>query len=223
MKKIALFSLLIAFLALSFQSCKKSTLGITRVTTYPELEIIGDDFIVLEVGSEFVDEGAFASIGETEVDFEVTGVVDTDQPGFYSINYTAVNPEGFSITKTRTVVVYESGLVSGLYEGIRVNRGIGGPVLIYDNGDGNYFISDLTGGFYEFGLGYGNPYSTPTIINVDEIGKTFTIVDGAYSEGWGEFVTAEDISISDDFSVWEYTHVFISDGFSFDIKLTKVL
>lgn len=223
MKKITLFSLFLALFVMTFQSCKKSTLGITGVTTYPELEILGDEFVTLEVGSVYEDEGAIAFIGDTEVEYETEGVVDSDQPGFYSINYKAVNEDGFSITKTRTVIVYETGLVSGLYDGIRVNRNAGGPVLIYDNGDGNYFISDLTGGWYEFGAGFGNAYSSPSVIDVDEVGKTFTIVDGGFIEGFGEFVTAEDISISDDFTVWEYTHVFVADGFSFDIKLTKVL
>jgi hypothetical protein len=221
MKKLVLLSLPLLLIASLFQSCKTETLGVTRVTTYPTLEIIGDDLIFIEVGEAYTEEGAEAFIGETPVEFQTVGVVNTNQPGFYNVRYVAVNDEGFSLTVVRTVIVYESGLVSGLYDGIRVNSNAGGPVLIYDNGDGNFFITDLLGGFYEYVFGYGPDYAFPAVIDVDTDAKTFSIVSGGVG-GFGQADVAG-ITISDDFTVWEYTQILVDQGgFSFDVRLTKV-
>lgn len=221
MKKLVLLSFPLLMIASLFQSCKTETLGVTRTTTYPTIEINGDDLIIIEAGEAYTEEGASAFVGETPVEFEIVGVVNTNQPGFYNIRYVAVNEEGFSIAAVRTVIVYETGTVSGLYDGIRVNRNAGGPVLIYDNGDGNFFITDLLGGFYEFAFAYGPDYAFPAVIDVDTDGKTFSIVSGGVG-GFGQ-ADVDGITISDDFTVWDYTQILVDQGgFSFDVRLTKV-
>lgn len=219
MRKIFLFSMSLIFLTTTFQSCETESLGITRVTTYPELEINGDEEVFIEVGEAYTEEGASAFIGETEVEYETKGLVNTDHPGFYNIEYSTSNADGFSITAVRRVIVYEAGLVSGLYDGVRDNKGFGGPVLIYNIEGDDYYITDLIAGYYEFGVDYGNTYAAPATINVDLAGKTFTVVSG----GVGDFGQSEakSIIINDDFTVWKYFHNFPDDDFGFDVTLTK--
>lgn len=222
MKKLVLLSLPLLMFASLFQSCKTETLGVTRVTTYPTIEIIGDDLIIIEVGDAFTDEGAVAFIGETLVEFQTVGVVNTNQAGFYNIRYVAVNDEGFSIAAVRTVIVYESGTVSGLYNGTRQPQNLGGLVLVYNVGGDNYFITDLLGGWYEFGPNnYGPAYAFPATIEVDEVARTFTVVSGGVG-GFGQ-TAITNIDINADFSVWNYTQTLVAFNFPFPVRLTKAL
>jgi hypothetical protein len=112
MKKI----IIIALLAVAFLfSCKqedivqtKDQVGISKVTYYPILTLLGDEYIVLASGSAFTDPGATAEAGGVTVDVSVSGTIDSNTPGVYLLTYVAVNKDGFSASVNRFVVVYST-------------------------------------------------------------------------------------------------------------------
>ena len=61
---------------------------------------------MISEGDSFTDPGASADGGET---ITVTGIVDPDVPGTYTLTYTAVDDAGNVATTTRDVIVTESG------------------------------------------------------------------------------------------------------------------
>jgi len=146
-----LYSKLIAILFLFFvglTSCEDDNFP-SFVTTYPVLSINGDEQITVAQGESFSDPGAVAKVGDEDVTVDVDDPVDVNSPGFYTVTYTATNMDGFSVSTSRTVIVYEPGDVTGLFEGKRVGRS-GGPILISSKGGDQYLISDALGGHYEF-------------------------------------------------------------------------
>jgi hypothetical protein len=72
----------------------------------PIITLDGNTLVSLDVGSTYVESGAFA---QDDVDGGVTvvmsGAVDTNTPGTYTITYTATDSAGNVTTTTRTVTV----------------------------------------------------------------------------------------------------------------------
>jgi len=106
--------------------------------TYPALNLIGDAFTIIEVGSDYSDPGFTASLGQEDLSdqVEVIGTVDADTPGGYVINYnvTIVNEldQEASSSASRTIFVRDSDGIagadlSGQYQG----SGFGANMDIY--------------------------------------------------------------------------------------------
>lgn len=119
MKKRYLF-LLITFLVV-IASCSKDKIinthdrvGISKVTYYPIITLIGDAIIPIANGDTYTEPGAKAEAGGAEVPVTTTGSVDTNTDGIYHITYSGTNSDGFSASASRTVVVYTTdGSASG--------------------------------------------------------------------------------------------------------------
>ena len=90
--------------------------------------------------------------------------------------YQVINDDGFAARAFRTVYVYENdGSVAGVWDGIRANRGAGGPILVSTTADPNVFnCSDINGGWYEYGVGYGRNYASPAPLTIFWIFCSFT-------------------------------------------------
>jgi prepilin-type N-terminal cleavage/methylation domain-containing protein len=74
----------------------------------PSLVISGDDVLVLEPGESYTDQGATASDnidGDMTSDITTVSTVDPNNPGDYTVTYTATDDSGKTTTKSRTVVV----------------------------------------------------------------------------------------------------------------------
>ena len=167
MKKI-LSILVVAFLVFS---CSPEDSGnVSKITYYPEFKLNGDDVMFINKGDEFVDEGVIATEGDTEIPYttKVTGKyrggtsVDSNVVDIYTITYTAVNQDGFTGTAMRTVYVIETGdlvnSIAGLYTSTVLRNGANTAayqnmkyVLIWQNTDGTYQVSDAFGGWYSIG------------------------------------------------------------------------
>ncbi|WMI66096.1 DUF5011 domain-containing protein [Aestuariibaculum sp. YM273] len=207
--------------ALTFSCDVESTDDVSQITVYPELTINGDALVYSEVGQPFNDPGANASVGGSAIEYSTSGDLDTTTPGFYTITYAAANSDGFEATASRTVIIYENdGSVAGVYDGIRISRGFGGPILISSRGDGDFNISDLMGGYYEFGVGYGNAYAFPAIISVDVAGGTVTSAAGG-AGGFGPCSLTNGV-VSSDGKEMTWTATLTDYAFGFDVKMTKV-
>lgn len=108
--------IVIAVLTLSILSCNKKdnfnypagTVGISRITYYPILTLIGSNPIVIAKGSAFTDPGVNAASGSTVLTYTTAGTVNNNVPGVYTLTYTAFNSDGFSASTKRTVIVYST-------------------------------------------------------------------------------------------------------------------
>jgi hypothetical protein len=83
----------------------EGTVGSSKIIYYPTIAIKGERLIIIDQGTPYTDSGAVAELNGESVEPVVTGSVDTNTPGVYELDYSASNPEGFSVTDFRTVVV----------------------------------------------------------------------------------------------------------------------
>lgn len=122
-------AVILSVTALFLSGCEKDdeTANVSFVTTYPVVNLVGEQWEVLQVGEAFTDPGAEAFEGETSIEYTTSGSVDTNIPGVYVLTYTAVNQEGFSgfIRRYVGVVTPEAAAIdlSGRYQR---NAGAGG-------------------------------------------------------------------------------------------------
>ena len=102
MKRLYIYGVILSLL-LGFSSCDKETEGISTKTTYATIEF--DDFVVVSTGGDFTP-AAVAMEGATEVNVEISGSVDVNTVGVYTITYSAVNSDGYKASSSQTVVVH---------------------------------------------------------------------------------------------------------------------
>lgn len=182
MKKIIITSLL--FAGAFFTSCDSdhdTTGGVSKITSYPIITVTGDNPYFVPQGTAYVDPGAVAMAGDTEVPVETTAVgkyrgsttLDTNITDEYTVSYSAQNSDGFFGSATRKVIVYKTGdlinSIEGVYTCTIARNGVTPSaayqnikyIYIWKNGDGTYQVSDAFGGWYEFGRGLGINYATP--------------------------------------------------------------
>lgn len=103
MKKIIITILFACGLLSSCES--DTTSNVSKVTNYPVITINGENLMILNQGDAYTEEGAIAFEGETEIDVDTKGSVNTLVPNVYKISYSAINIDGFAASKTRTVIV----------------------------------------------------------------------------------------------------------------------
>ena len=114
---------------LAFSSCNDDNDELTdsRLTYYADLHMEGDEFMIVPIGTAFVDPGCTGTLydkatGETR---DITGQimvggdeVDPNTMGFYYVTYSAVGSDGYLSTVSRTVCVCDPAVtldISGSY------------------------------------------------------------------------------------------------------------
>ena len=161
MKKIFLYSLALGMMTLGLTSCSEDEQHTdTRITTFANIELFGDEFIVMNVGDTFEEPGYKATEGTSDITSKViiNGTVDTSVGGFYDIVYTVKNKDNFAIDATRTVMVVNPNSLASAYFA-STTKYDGAPITITDQGDGTYIIDDVMGGYYFY---YNYPGYEPT-------------------------------------------------------------
>ncbi|QIX60722.1 DUF5011 domain-containing protein [Hymenobacter sp. BT18] len=128
-------------------SCDKEEASpyiVSRVTTYPTIALTDAPILSVFKGQAFNDPGAVTKIGDQTVETKVTGTVDTNTLGVYTITYTGQNSDGFTASTSRLVAVVDPAVanedISGSYA--RTN---GAPVTITKIGPGIYRNSNFGG------------------------------------------------------------------------------
>jgi hypothetical protein len=171
---------------MGLSSCSDSSYDPSVVVNYVSLKLNGDAFVVVPVGTAYEEEGVEATIAGEDVSSSVTidsGNLDTNKVGMYTITYSATNKEGFTSTLTRTVAVCDPSIttdISGKYvtqegsyrllpdadgsyefEGSTWIKGdfSGFNVTIEKKAPGIFYVSDIMGGYYDQGRGYGDKYA----------------------------------------------------------------
>ena len=118
--------------------------------------------------------------------------IDINTAGLYYITYTAVSPDGYSWSETRTVAVCDPSITTDLsgswtlQEGSnRNNTGFDGfGVTIKQLAPGIFSVSDFFGGWYDQRAGYGKSYAC--------VGQMQLLADGTLVglssrvAGWGD-------------------------------------
>ena len=230
MKKKLLYTMVFAIAALGLASCSgdDESEGKSRITYYAILELNGEKNMTTQLGSAFADPGCTATMGGEDVSDQIvtSGSVDTNKLGFYTLNYSVVNPDGFSASASRQVAVVDKNNFASTYYGesqYGTRHYFNAPISISKLADGTYLINDILGGFYCYGRypgydAYGYDFFCEAVLNLNadntislvETGSWYfaqypvTIVQGTYNPDNGE------IELNLDF-----------DGDPFYVKLTK--
>jgi hypothetical protein len=129
-------------------SCEitKDTEGISRITYYPLITLKGQQWNTVAQGSTFTDPGVTALEGDTQIEVKVSGSVNTAVPGVYTIQYDAVNKDGYPATEYRYVGVIAPAVagidITGSY---KRNAGAGGISKVTKISN-NLFYADNVGG-----------------------------------------------------------------------------
>lgn len=247
-RNIFKYLLMLAVFAVTFTACEKKmdTEGVTEKLTYfPEFDYKGDASVLHEKGAAFVDPGVTATENGSDipVKVEVKGLytgfsgdaVNTDVADKYAITYSAVNVDGFSGKRARTVIVASTGNftdnIEGIYTSTVVRNGSAGAkytdmahLTVTKTGADTYSISGAIGGYYDLGRGYGDGYrSVGLVVKANDIAANdFTITSqpagvGAFGgdlvvEGFSIDAAAKTIYFK---SVWSF-------GLTFEVTLTQV-
>lgn len=198
MKNKVLYMTLLLMAVLSLGSCDKDTEGLTRVTAYPTIELKGDATMILQKGTPYTEPGYSSTMNGEDVSDGVTveGSVNPAQSGIYQLTYSTVkNADGFGASAQRKVVVYDKNdAIDGYYtcsmtshrEYKGASKGFADDftILLFNEGGGKYYVSDMFGGWYDQGSQYGDKYAMVGHfqLNAD---NTVSLVDSQVA-GWGD-------------------------------------
>jgi hypothetical protein len=98
-----------AALAVFLHGCEETdSKGLSRLTYYAVITLEGEQWNSIPVGGSWTDPGAKATEDGVEIDLVVGGdEVDTSTPGVYTIEYSAVNKDGYSSSEYRYIGVID--------------------------------------------------------------------------------------------------------------------
>ncbi len=82
------------------------TVGSSRITYFPLLTMKGAAYVAVPLGTAYVEPGVSAMEGTNTIPVTTSGTVNSNVAGVYSLNYSAVNKDGFPATASRNVVVF---------------------------------------------------------------------------------------------------------------------
>ncbi|HEY0433094.1 MAG TPA: immunoglobulin-like domain-containing protein [Chitinophagaceae bacterium] len=164
--------LISAFVLLAMTACNKTdfnypegAVGISKIVYFPAISTKGEHLVIISQGSTFTDEGADATLNGTATQFTTTGSVDASTPGIYDLVYTAKNPQGYSATDFRTVVVIGSDVAANDFSGTYLRPATGITSTWTKTADGVYTVEN-PGGSSGVGL---------TVIAVNYTGTSIAI------------------------------------------------
>jgi len=246
MKRQIISYLTIAIIGV-LSSCDRDleTEGISRITYFPDLTMEGEPIIFVEEGDPYTDAGASAKEGEEsiEVGTSISGSyfegnvasINTTDPDTYNITYSATNSDGYPGLVSRTVYVAGKGNfvddISGLYTSTVIRNGVTGAqytdmgyVIVRKTGASTYLLSDVIGGYYDLGRGFGPAYAGPssTITANDLSTNDFTF---GPSVGIGAFGGIADITEMQINATEKTIHLktdWDAGPYTFDVTLTQV-
>ena len=203
---------MLGMIVLGFTSCNDDNDELTdsRLTYYVNLELQGDEMMLVPIGTKFTDPGCKATLaGEdytSNVLVEGASDVNPNQVGFYDINYSAVNKDGFSASVSRTVVVYDPSVtasIAGTYSTDMAASLYGTNKLTFADRAANYgntsscegikfteyvpgifYCNDLLGGWYDQIRAYGSSYAMTGYVSLNP-DNTITLLS-SYIKGWGD-------------------------------------
>ena len=201
MKKIFL-SLMLGMSLFSLTSCNdsKDELTDSRLTYYVKLDMQGDAFVQVPIGSTYTDAGCTATMNGEDATSRIitTGLdaIDTNTAGLYTVTYSAVNNDGFPASVSRTVAVCDPTIttdISGTWTvqagSHRLYNGAKTPyadytVKIRKDAPGIFYVSDFLAGWYDQRAGYGSSYACKGYVQLLADGKLVCLE--SFVPGWAD-------------------------------------
>lgn len=216
MKKI-LFNILLCLGLVALASCEKkvTTEDPSTITYYVTFELNGDATMLVPINTPFTDPGVVATENGVDVnDHVVATITDPDgvvlssistaAPGLYTIDYSAVNADGFPASTSRTVIVYDPAVTASIagtystdidktiYNGYPFSTwitakgypGNSATVSFSEVAPGFFSCTDLLAGWYCQIRGYGAKYNMTGIVTLNS-DNTLTLIS-SYVAGWGD-------------------------------------
>lgn len=200
MKKILFYTLMLCLSSFALTSCNDDNDELTdaKVTYYPTLEIQGDKFTLVPIGTAYTELGCKGTLlGEDcTSDIVTTGSVDANTPGLYYINYTYTNAQGYKTSVKRTVAVCDPSITTDIAGTYTVQNGSyrdysgnasefkGYKVSVTKAAPGLFYVSDLMGGYYDQGAGYGENYAMTGYVQL--LSDNTIKVLSSHIAGWGD-------------------------------------
>lgn len=245
---------LIGMMATAFvvTSCSNEDEISSSITNYPLVEVIGENTIFVNEGDTFTDPGAVATIDGAEVPYTVTytgkyrgnvytGTLGTAVSDIYTATYAAENADGFFGTTTRQIVVAETGdlvnSIAGVYRSTVFRNGsqpAANPqdytdieyVLIWENEDGTYGISDAFGGWYEYGRAIAGSETPDTVIVANNIAANDFSFPGTQTNSYfGGASEMTSMTVNPDDDTIDFVTVWAADAsttYTFTVHLEQV-
>lgn len=187
-------------LSILFAGCEKdiTTEDTSIITYYVTFDLDGETLMKLPKGQAYTEPGFTAMEGESDVTGAVLveGSVDADSPGLYTIDYSAVNSDGYPSSVTRTVIVYDPTApetdFSGTYSTSIVRteadgsnpRPYAGEINITKIAQGIFYVDCLLGATYSIHYGYGSAYAMTGYISLNADNSLSLL--SSYVAGWGD-------------------------------------
>jgi len=248
MKKIIIYSLFLFINVVAFNSCEKTSYDDSKITYYVTFDISGDKTMLVPVGTTFVDPGFKAFEGEKDVTSNVKtdGTVDSNSLGLYTITYSAVNADGYASSTKRIVIVYDPTVTNDIagnysidvpksnrlqlsnskiiqYSDMKTLYGKGDfssfVVTIAKIAPGMFTVSDLFGGYYSDGRGYGSSYEMIGYIALNP-DNSLDLLSSQVS-AWGDSLDGLENGIYDPATGVIKWSAYYGGAYSFNVVINK--
>ncbi|MBO7597591.1 MAG: DUF5012 domain-containing protein [Bacteroidales bacterium] len=195
MKKLYIY--LLAALPL-LSGCSKDSEDHSFITDYASISVEGDDYIFVNYGDDYVEPGVTATIAGEDVSsqLKINNPFQKNTYGKFDVSYSITNADGYQASASRTIIVLDpssqvkQGFVTIHNTRDGVEENYDNEVLFYSLGEGNFAVTDLIGGFYAQGRGYGDAYALSGVINIADDGTISLVNAGSTSFGG----TAEEVT-----------------------------
>lgn len=203
MKKIFIYSLMLGMSVLGLTSCNDDNDQLTdsRITYYVDLDMQGDAFVQLPIGTSYSDAGCKATENGEDVTSKIVtsgaDAVDVNTAGLYTITYSATNKDGFPASVSRTVAVCDPSIETDLsgtwttqpgtqriYGGSTVTPFADYTCTIRKAAPGIFSVSDFFAGYYDQRAGYGSSYACKGYLQLLADNTLVCLSNGV--AGWGD-------------------------------------
>lgn len=201
MKKIFLYTICFCMAVVGLTSCSDDEEHQdTTITYYVSLDMQGDEFVQVPLGTTYNDAGCKAELDGEDYTSNVivSGLddIDVNTAGLYTVTYTATNPDGYSSSVERTVAVCDPSITTDLAGTYTTAAGTyrdragtqtpytGYSVSITKAAPGIFYVSDMLGGYYEQRAGYGSSYALHGYWQLLADGTLKALSGGV--DGWGD-------------------------------------
>lgn len=98
----------LVFTIILFVSCSEESPTTSELTFFPTFEF--EPIVIVALGDTFTP-SAIATEGGVEIPVAISGSVDSNTVGVYTITYSATNSDGFDGAENQTVVVHDPAII----------------------------------------------------------------------------------------------------------------
>ena len=207
MKKIFFYGLMFGLSVFGLTSCNDDNDELTdsRLTYYVNLEMLGDAFVQVPIGTPYTDAGCKATMNGQDATSRIvtTGLdaIDVNTAGLYTVTYSAVNDDGFPASVSRTVAVCDPTITTNIAGTWTTQGGTkrdyykadgtitttpfpGYSIKITKAAPGIFYVTDFFAGYYDQRAGYGSLYACKGYLQLLADNTLVCLSNGV--AGWGD-------------------------------------